>query len=369
MALPTLGESPGFLKAGFQGLQGSGKTWTATALAIGVRKHFGLTGPIAFYDTETGSAYVAPLVKEHTGQPLAGIRSRSLDNLINFVKDCEKEGASVLIVDSMTHIWKEVCDSYLQEVNDSRKNKGLASRGKLEFQDWNTIKLRFNKWTTAFLNSRLHIIICGRLGWTYDFQTDEESGKKELIKTGTKMKTEGEFGYEPSLLVEMERGKDGQDNPLQIATILKDRFNVMMSKEIAFKTGKETPESVLAAFMPHVARLIPGSHVPVDTDSKTVFGVDEGGADPWRKELKSREIYAEEIIGLLNRHFPGTTNEAKATKNKLIFETFKTDSWVKISEKTESTILSAGLNALREKLEPAPEAPAPDDSLDMAKEP
>ena len=38
--------------------------------------------------------------------------------------------------------------------------------------------------------------------------TDEESGKKNLEKTGIKMKAKGELGYEPSLLVLMEREMD-----------------------------------------------------------------------------------------------------------------------------------------------------------------
>ena len=40
----TLGKGQGHLKAGFLGFQGSGKTMTATLLAIGTRRHFKLAG-------------------------------------------------------------------------------------------------------------------------------------------------------------------------------------------------------------------------------------------------------------------------------------------------------------------------------------
>lgn len=362
MPLPTLDDSPGYLKAGFQGLQGSGKTFTAISLGIGVRKYFGLTGPIAMYDSETGSAYVKDLVKQHTGLPLAGVRSRSLDALLSFANECLKEKVSVLVVDSMTHIWKEVMESYLAEVNASRKSKGMYPRNRVEFQDYNIIKPRFARWTDFFLNAPMHIIICGRLGWTYEFQEDEETKRKELVKTGTKMKTEGEFGYEPSLLVEMERGRDKvTDSHIQIASIEKDRFDKMMGSEIIFRTGKETPDTILKAFMPHIAQLASGSHVSVDIDSKTVFGVDEGGTDEWKRERKQREILSEEIQALLVQHIPGQAAVDKKRKADLLMDTFGTGSWTKISEDTKSDILRDGLARMKEKLTATAETPATTD--------
>jgi hypothetical protein len=44
------------------------------------------------------------------------------------------------------------------------------------------------------------VIICGRAGYEYDYFEDDE-GKKQLEKTGIKMKAETEMGFEPSLLV------------------------------------------------------------------------------------------------------------------------------------------------------------------------
>ena len=70
------------------------------------------------------------------------------------------------------------------------------------------------------------MIVCGRAGFEYDFQEKEDgSGRKELVKTGVKMKAESEFGYEPSLLVHMERASDLKDlsKVHREASILKDR--------------------------------------------------------------------------------------------------------------------------------------------------
>jgi hypothetical protein len=73
----------------------------------------------------------------------------------------------------------------------------------LEFQDYGAIKPMWAQFTETFLNSKAHIILCGRAGNTSEYQEKEDGGKKELISTGTKMKAESEMGYEPSLLVEM----------------------------------------------------------------------------------------------------------------------------------------------------------------------
>ena len=71
--------------------------------------------------------------------------------------------------------------------------------------------------------------------------------------------------------------------------------------------------------------------------------------DDFAAERKKREILCEEIYGLLEMKIPGTTNEAKQQKNKLIFETFNTNSKTKL-EQTNSDVLQSGLNQLRIKL-------------------
>src|SRR5437762_5645356 len=223
----------GYVKAGFLGLNKSGKSYTAALLAIGIRRYFQLEGPIAMYDSETGSEYLAPLIREATGKDLIPFRSRSLSDMLDMAKDCEKHGVAVYLVDSVTHPWREVGKSYLTAVNAKRREKKLPPRHKLEFQDWGIVKDLWEPWTEFYLNSKLHIIVCGRAGYDYDYETNEETERKELIKTGVKMKTEGEFGFEPSLLVEMERVQDLTGEHTRIlhrATVIGDRFGAIDGK-------------------------------------------------------------------------------------------------------------------------------------------
>lgn len=348
--LGTLGEGQGFLKAGFLGFQKSGKTWTSMLLAIGVRQQFGLTGPIAMYDTEGGSEYIAPKVLEATGQRLVGLKSRAFGDLCTMAEECIAAGVSVLIADSMTHVWRELCDAYLQQVNDQRKARNYKPRQKLEFQDWAHVKGVWSRWTDFYINSPLHIIICGRAGYEYDMEKNEETGRTELVKTGIKMKTEGEFGFEPSLLVEMERVQtpDGDGGFVlgRQATILGDRFGTI--------DGKTMVNPTYAFFKPHIDLLTPGAHSTVNVAVSTATGVDETGDTDWQREKKARTILCEEIQGAITASYPGQTAAEKKAKGDLLFQVFETRSWTAV-ENLPSERLRAGLEAIRGIL--TPEAP------------
>ncbi len=366
--LITLGKGQGYLKAGFLGFQKSGKTYTSMLLAIGTRTMMNHQGPIAMFDTEGGSEYIADTVRNCTGLDLVGLKSRSFDDLMQVAQDCVDERISVLIVDSVTHIWRELCEAYLKQINDQRqalaKEKGWTFKKKqsLEFQDWAHVKNIWSKWTDFYLNSPLHIIIAGRAGFEYDMQKNEDTGKNELIKTGMKMKTEGEFGFEPSLLVEMEREQapDGQGGfrIQRRATVIGDRFNAVDAHSILFPSFEGNVEkemdAVMKFFHPHVSRLKPDAHVPIDTSIKTNTGADEFGDTEWGREKKARTILSEEIQGLLVAYYPGQDGESKSTKMNLLYEHFQTRSWTAV-EGMSSEKLREGLSNLKKKLEAAQE--------------
>ncbi len=340
--LKKMGTGQGYLKAGLLGFPKSGKTFTAALLAVGLRADLSLEGPIAMFDTEAGSEYIAHRIRDATKQDLVGVRSRSFDDMLACGKECESANVSVLIVDSITHPWRELCESHLAKINAKRKANGKAIRLRLEFQDWNVIKPYWAQWTDFYLNSKLHIIICGRAGFEWDFtEPDEETGKRELIKVGVKMKTEGEFGFEPSLLVDMERVQKQNDNKatLHRATVLGDRFGVI--------DGKQMDEPDYNFFKPHIDMLKPGTHAPVDTKLKTDTGVDDEGNTKWQKEKLEREILCEEIKGEFHKVCPGQTTADKQLRSQLLELFFHTRSWKKVTDKTNSSILRDGLDKLR----------------------
>jgi len=358
--LKPLGDGQGYLKAGFLGFTASGKTYTAMLLALSSRRYFGLEGPIAMFDTEGGSEFIAPCIRELTGKDLLGIRARSFDDLLATGKEAEAVGVSVLLVDSIAHPWEELKESFKADINKARAAKDWKPR-ELEFQDWGKIKPMWGKWTDFYLNSKLHIIVCGRAGDIYEMEKNEETGRKELNVTGVRMQTEKNFGYEPSLLVEMNREQilEPVTHFVRRATVWKDRFGVIDGATCDFPTVPPTDAkrrdkelaAVWAFFGPHVQLLKPGSYAPVDTASKTKTGADEAGDTEWQREKREQTILAEEIQGELVAAIPGQSAEEKKKKTGLVYDAFGTRSWTAV-ENMKSSDLREGLRKLRLWLRP-----------------
>lgn len=345
--LSEFGTGQGFLKAGFLGFGKSGKSWTASLLACHVHKMFGSTKPIACFDTESWVEYVSPMIKAATGMNPVGQKARSLKSLMEVVRECEAGASDILIVDSITHVWREVCTSYLAQINVARDNARKSRRQKLEFQDWSALKDVWNTWTDSFLNSKLHILVCGRAGYEWSFEEVEDDfggTKKELRKTGVKMKTEGEFAFESSLLVEMERiqvpdeKKAGKFSLVHRATVLGDRFNAMDAATCDNPTGEW--------FMPHLSQLVPGAVNTVDTETQTEMNVDESGDAEYQRERRQRTILAEEIQSEMMTAWPTQSAADKKAKLAALKACFDTGSWTKV-EQMQSGELRNGLQILR----------------------
>lgn len=368
VTLPTdfwdTNDSPGYLKAGLLGFAGTGKTMTGTLLGVAAREVLKLDGPVAFFDTETGSAYIKNHVRNLTGKDLLVKKSRSLADLLKFLEQCQRTGVSVAIVDSLTHVWREVCDGYLVQKNEQRRLANRPQQKRLEFEDWNVIKPRWAVWTDAFLNSPLSIVICGRAGWEYEMSKDEETGKKTLDKVGIKMKVEGEFGFEPSLILQLETIQSlppGATTPeiTRRATCLKDRFTVLDGRNCEFDSSDmNQPENLRKAYAAvkkfaggHLALLTPGSHTQIATDQPTDFGM--GGEDGDAlvvRERREREVLCEEIQGEITLVLPGQSAQEKKAKVEVLKEAFGTSSWTAV-EAMRADKLRAGKAKLAEGLQ------------------
>ena len=307
-----------YLKAGFLGFAGSGKTKTATKLAIGLAlmaaqlklKEAGR--PIYFLDTETGSDYVIDDVRA-AGLEIYAAKTRAFADLIPAVYECENEG-SVLIIDSVTHFWREFTDSY-------KKRKKIS---RLEFQDWDPLKSEWAKFTDAYVNSACHIIMCGRAGYEYDNEVNERTQKREIFKSGIKMKAETETGFEPSLLVLMERAIDLQTNVVtRTGYVLKDRFSVI--------DGKSFDNPTFEDFKPHIERLtLGGTQLGVDTTRNSEHLIREDGMTQWKHERTQKEICLDEIQEELVKSYPGQSHADKKAKADLLEAVFGTRSWTAV---------------------------------------
>ena len=336
-----------YLKMGIYGEAGSGKTFTASRVAKGLAEYLEKAGfakpAVMFLDTETGASWVQPFFAA-AGIEFYVASTRSFEDLKQAVIEAEAAQA-ILIADSMTHFWEEVREAYL-EAKRKRTGKKYA---KLEFQDWGVIKPEWGKFTSLFLNSNCHIILCGRAGNVYEFQESEDGGKKEMITAGTRMAAEKGMGYEPSILVEMTSkqvtGARKAKTIARTATVLKDRSTLL--------DGKQCDNPDFKFFLPHVKRLnLGGAHAGFDANrnSSKLFPKEE--RDDTRYD---RDILLEELQGLLDSHgLGGSSNEAKAGRSELLKRFFKTASKTEIEKKIPMHELLLAYNALHIELEGVP---------------
>lgn len=319
-----------FLKMGIQGFGGAGKTRTASNVAIGLHRYIKAEKPVAFMDTETGSDFVLPQFKA-AGVPLVALKSRAFVDLMNGTREAEKD-FSIVIVDSITHFWDELLKAYI----DKREKK------KLRIWDWAPIKQEWRQYTELYINSKVHIIMCGRAGWVYGDREDED-GVTETTKVGTKMKVETDMNFEPSLLVEMElhRPKDAEAIGTKFvnrAWVLKDRFDQI--------NGKCFEKPTFESFLPHIKNLnLGGEHVGVDLTSNSQALFD--GPNSRMEWQKRREILCEEIMHELLLRWPGQSADEKKQKAQTISNVFQTGSWTAVQEKSVEE-LEGGLCMIRE---------------------
>jgi hypothetical protein len=307
------------LKAGLMGFAGDGKTYTAATLAIGLvelmreRKLPDGDKPVMFIDTETGSDWVKPRF-DAAGIELRTAKTRAFSDLLTALDEAEQSG-SVLIIDSITHFWRELTETYAKKRNRSRG---------LEFQDWAYLKAEWGKFTDKFVNSNCHTILCGRAGYEYDF-FQNDSGKKELQKTGVKMKAETETGYEPSILILMEKHRDMESGQVwREAHVIKDRSTRL--------DGKSFKNPDFEVFRPHVDYLnLGGTQMGLDTSRNSGHLVGEDGSRrDWKWRQEQRELALDEIAEVIGKHFGGQSADAKRQRGDVLEKHAGTRSWERI---------------------------------------
>lgn len=311
-----------FLKAGIYGDAKSGKSYTASLIAIGLHKLINSQKPIAYFDTETGSEYLLPTLYQPAGIKLISYKSRSFSDLLTVYKEAVGGMAEILIIDSISHVWAEIQRAYKQKYNTTY----------IEMQDWQPIKENWGAFTDEYLNAKLHVIVCGRSKEMYEQQINDK-GKAQQVVVGTRMATEKNLAYEPSLLVEMEKVLDKHTGFITPrAWILGDRFSQI--------DGKVFDKPTFNTFMPHIGMLnIGGEHqgVDVSSSSKNLFNDDN---DNNRYEYnKKKAIALEKIEAEMDLRFPSRTDAGKQKRLNVCKEIFGTFSKVEIEAMRLETLL------------------------------
>lgn len=320
-----------YFKAAFEGFAGSGKTYTSAQIAIGLHKRIKSKKPIVLFDTERASKFLKPLFSENNVEAIVR-ESRSMADLKETMIRCKDGIADILIIDSITHIWEDFLASYMRSVH----------RNKLQFQDWGIIKPTWKQeFSDPFVRDPYHIIMCGRAGFEYDNELNQDTNRRELVKTGIKMKVEGETAYEPDMLVLMERYQELMDRNKKVwreATVIKDRSTILDGKTFNNPSYEDFAPAIEAMMKDGVRH-----YSDAEKDSALLFRSEE---DKKAYGLSKKKLF-EEIEGYLVSVFPGQSAKDKKLKVDALEYAFKTRSWTSIQE-NDPTALSNGLIKIRE---------------------
>lgn len=307
--------TPVYAKVGFYGHTGTGKTFTLAKVASQFIRDYCPDRQLAIFDTEPSAGYIKDMVGKITGKNLLAIVSRSFSELLLFADQCREQGY-VAALDSATHPWRDLMSNYLTAKASRIKAAGGNPRSvRLTLKDWGPIKDTWSQFAEKFCFDPVHWFIAGREGDVWETMTDDE-GQEELQKTGTKMKTETELGYEPALLTRMSL-RDGK----HIAEVVKDRFDLL--------TGQRHPDPDIEFFRPWFDNLdLVGKHRVPNPNPPEVFPKGHG-RNP-EAVRRQREALLENIKDDLLVVYPSTGKDDRLGKVTALRTVFDTSAWTEL---------------------------------------
>lgn len=238
MALKKAQRKASVFKGSIQGASGSGKTYSALRI---MTELVALTNPgkgIAVVDTEkSAELYAPPFVFDVDGDFGDGLKaSYESEKLIEKLETIRKDGGyGGVIVDSMTHFWKEAggFTRMIDAICDAQKARGQKGDS---FAAWKQVDPKYRTLMNYIRNYPLHIILCIRAKQAYE--RSEEKGKGSLKKVGMEPEFREGFEFEMDAQFAID-----QDNVL---VPLKHRLGSFIDGKTFRKPGKDVAECVVA---------------------------------------------------------------------------------------------------------------------------
>ena len=314
-----------FVKAGFGGFEGAGKTKTASDFSIGVYKQLKLSKPILIIDNEKSARFLIPTFKK-AGIKALSKETKHLADVIQAFEFLGRKEIDYLFIDSLSKI-------YYQFVKDYQiKNR----KERMNMIDWGAV---IPAWREEFCNKFLevegNISFTGRGGYEYDKEDDEkdEEGriihKGQIVKSGVRMKIAADTPFDPDLNVwmQLEKELDKNDRPVQknVGYVFKDRSDTFNGKRFEFPTYKN--------FKPLVDFIVglPTGKVAGETFTNNLT---PGNDYDYYDKRNKQQIETEIISGIFDKYGYGDARSKadKQIKAIIIDKIFGTTSQTEISK-------------------------------------
>ena len=219
MQLQTASRKKVKIKMNIASPSGFGKTYSSLLLAYGITGNW---EKIAVIDTENDSASLysnlGPFKTLRLDAPYTP------DRYIEAITACEKAGMELIIIDSITHIWKG-SGGILEYQN------ALGGR----YQDWAKATPLYQKWLNKVLQSNCHIITTNRKKQGYNMIT--EGNRTKVEKAGLDDEIRDGYEYEMTLAFEIINDK-------HMARASKDRTGLFVNLP-EFVISPETGRMIL----------------------------------------------------------------------------------------------------------------------------
>lgn len=221
------------LLLGLAGGTGSGKTWSAMALAKGIagNKRF------AVIDTENRRAsHYADQFAFDAADLTAPFRPESY---VEAIEAADKAGYPVVVVDSMSHEWAG--DGGLLDWHEEEFQR-MGGRDAVKMSAWIKPKMAHRKMVTRLLQVNAHVILCFRASEKVEMRRNEQ-GKMEVLPKrsltgldGWIPITEKDLPFELTMSCLLMADQPGVPKPIKLPEQLK-RF-MPLDKPIGEETGR-----------------------------------------------------------------------------------------------------------------------------------
>lgn len=158
------------LRLALVGPSGSGKTFSALSIA----KHLGKR--IAVIDSERGSARL--YAGRAADFDVLELENYSPRDYYEAIREAEREGYDVIVVDSLTHAWSGKGGALEMVDNAARR-----SQSKNSYMAWRDVTPEHNALVDAMVGCKSHIVVTMRVKTEYVLEEDK-NGKKTPRKVG-----------------------------------------------------------------------------------------------------------------------------------------------------------------------------------------